>query len=67
MTTREHWAITKMCWSANAKSKDKVRALRIVMHTPQLLPPRLKNPAPSGQDQVILNVDRRLSTPQLSS
>lgn len=67
LTTREHRAIKKKWRSANARRKDKVRALRVVTYTPEPSPPRLNSPAAPSQDQIIPNADRRLFTPQLST
>lgn len=68
LTTREHRAIKKKWRSANARWRDKARALRIIMHTPESSPPRSNSPALIGQDQVISRAShRRLSTPQRST
>ncbi|XP_060806083.1 uncharacterized protein LOC132902979 [Amyelois transitella] len=58
--------LVKDLWrSANSRRKDKARALRIVMHTPESTPPRLDSRA--SIDQVISRDYRRSSTPQLST
>lgn len=74
LTSREHRAIKKKWRAANAKRRDRAKALRIVMHTPESSPgimtPRLRTPNSQGQNQVLprdLTSIRRLSTPQLST
>ncbi|CAG5017997.1 unnamed protein product [Parnassius apollo] len=70
-TSQEHRAIKK--WrAANARRRDRTKALRVVMHTPESSPgimtPRSRTPTPLGPNQVLPRVlpsNRRLSTPQL--
>ncbi|CAK1583097.1 unnamed protein product [Parnassius mnemosyne] len=72
LTSREHRAIKKKWRAANARRRDRAKALRVVMHTPESSPgimtPRSRTPTPLGPNQVLPRVlpsNRRLSTPQL--
>ncbi|XP_025828833.1 uncharacterized protein LOC112904017 [Agrilus planipennis] len=44
LTTREHRAIKKKWRCANARRRDKAKALSMIMHTPESSPPRSNSP-----------------------
>ncbi|CAH0397655.1 unnamed protein product [Chilo suppressalis] len=67
LTTRQHRAIKKKWRCANARRRDKAKALSMIMHTPESSPPRSNSPAITDQHQVVLRAYRHLSTPRLST